>query len=186
VVDVGWWKSGDESRVMKVGWWKVGGRGFLSDAAASGGMRLTAFGRDDRAIEGLPVRLVIALVVGVASLSVMMNMLAGVGGLAVHEVDARPTPAVVGEGEASVTVRVVDDGGDPVENATVVLTSGSAELDGVVTGRTGADGRVSVSVSTSLAANRDQGTVTVQVKPPAGGGFVDDRENEVLLVVEED
>jgi hypothetical protein len=56
----------------------------------------------------------------------------------------------------------------------------------VVTGRTGADGRVSVSVSTSLAANRDQGTVTVQVKPPAGGGFVDDRENEVLLVVEED
>ncbi len=29
--------------------------------------------RDDRAIEGLPIRLVIALVVGVASLSVMMN-----------------------------------------------------------------------------------------------------------------
>jgi hypothetical protein len=149
-------------------------------------MRLALFGRDGRAIEGLPVRLVIALVVGVASLSVMMNMLAGVGGLAVHEVDARPTPAVVAEGESSVTVRVVDDAGEPVENATVVLTSGSADLDGVVTGRTGEDGRVSVSVSTSLAANRDQGTVEVTVKPPASGGYVDDRENEMLLVVEDD
>ncbi len=33
------------------------------------------FRSDDRAIEGLPIRLVIALVVGVASLSVMMNMI---------------------------------------------------------------------------------------------------------------
>jgi hypothetical protein len=149
-------------------------------------MRFDVFGRDDRAIEGLPVRLVIALVVGVASLSVMMNMLAGVGGLAVHEVDARPTPAVVGEGESSVVVRVVDDAGDPVENATVVLTSGSADLEGVVSGRTGEDGRVELSVVTSLAANREQGTVEVSVQPPAGGGFTDDRENAVLLVVEAD
>ena len=148
-------------------------------------MRFDAFGRDDRAIEGLPIRLVIALVVGVASLSVMMNMLSGVGGLAAHEVDARATPAVVSEGDSSVTVRVVDDAGDPVENATVVLTSGSADLDGVVTGRTGEDGRVKLSVSTSLAANRDQGTVEIGVKPPASGGFEDERENEALLVVEE-
>ena len=35
------------------------------------------FGDDTRGIEGLPVRLVIALVVGVASLSVMMNMISG-------------------------------------------------------------------------------------------------------------
>ena len=33
-----------------------------------------SFRTDRRAIEGLPVRLVIALVVGVASLSVMMGM----------------------------------------------------------------------------------------------------------------
>ncbi|NHN41573.1 carboxypeptidase regulatory-like domain-containing protein [Halorubellus sp. JP-L1] len=149
-------------------------------------MRFDVLGRDDRAIEGLPIRLVIALVVGVASLSVMMNMLAGVGGLAAHEVDARPTPSVVAEGESEVTVRVVDDAGDPVENATVVLTSGSADLDGVVSGRTGEEGRVKLSVSASLAANREQGTVEVSVKPPASGGYTDDRENEMLLVVEEE
>jgi hypothetical protein len=161
------------------------GRGLKGECAARWGVRLDVFGSDDRAIEGLPIRLVIALVVGVASLSVMMNMLSGVGGLAVHEVDARPTPAVVTAGESTVTVRVVDDAGDPVENATVVLTGESAQLESVVTGSTGADGRVELSVVASLATNRDQGTIEVQVKPPAGGGFVDDRENEVLLVVEE-
>ena len=36
--------------------------------------RKRRFAADTRGIEGLPVRLVIALVVGVASLSVMMNM----------------------------------------------------------------------------------------------------------------
>ena len=44
------------------------------------------FRDDERAIEGLPVRLVIALVVGVASLSVMMSMLSGISGLAVTEI----------------------------------------------------------------------------------------------------
>ena len=148
-------------------------------------MRLDAFRHDDRAIEGLPIRLVIALVVGVASLSVMMNMLSGVGGLAAHEVDARSTPAVVTEGNSDVVVRVVDDAGDPVENATVVLTSGSADLTDVVTGRTNEDGKVELSVSTSLAPNRDQGTVEIGVQPPASGGYEDERENEVILVVEE-
>ncbi|MCW8172112.1 hypothetical protein D8S78_03500 [Natrialba swarupiae] len=41
--------------------------------------RLQSLESDDRAIEGLPIRLVIALVVGIAALSVMMNMLGGVG-----------------------------------------------------------------------------------------------------------
>lgn len=148
-------------------------------------MRLDVFRGDERAIEGLPIRLVIALVVGVASLSVMMNMLSGVGGLTVNEVDARPTPAVVTTGESTVSVEVVDDTGDPVENATVVLTAGSAELAGVVTATTNDEGVAELTVDASLAANREQGTIDVQVKPPNGGGFVDDRENEVLLVVDE-
>ena len=41
--------------------------------------RSGTFTDDDRAIEGLPIRLVIALVVGVAALTIMMNMLAGLG-----------------------------------------------------------------------------------------------------------
>lgn len=46
--------------------------------------------RDDRAIEGLPIRLVIALVVGVASLSVMMVFISGLDTMTVTELDVDP------------------------------------------------------------------------------------------------
>ncbi|MFC7196258.1 hypothetical protein ACFQL4_19210 [Halosimplex aquaticum] len=39
--------------------------------------RTTTLSQDERAIEGLPIRLVIALVVGVASLAIMMQMIGG-------------------------------------------------------------------------------------------------------------
>lgn len=42
-----------------------------------------SFRGDTRAVEGLPVRLVIAFVVGVATLSVMLNMVSGVETLVV-------------------------------------------------------------------------------------------------------
>ncbi|MDR9380145.1 MAG: carboxypeptidase regulatory-like domain-containing protein [Natronomonas sp.] len=45
--------------------------------------RIQRFNSDTRGIEGLPVRLVTALVVGVASLSVMMNMISGISGATV-------------------------------------------------------------------------------------------------------
>jgi len=48
-----------------------------------------SFIRDDRAIEGLPIRLVIALVVGVAALALMLNMLGGIGDVGDTEVTVR-------------------------------------------------------------------------------------------------
>jgi hypothetical protein len=141
---------------------------------------------DDRAIEGLPIRLVIALVVGVASLSVMMNMLSGVQGLAVSELDVRPQPEVVGPGTQDVTLDVVDADGTTVSNATVVVSSGTASIDGVKTVRTDASGQATISLNPQLGANRDTGTLTLSVKPPAGSSFVDRRENTAILVVRED
>jgi hypothetical protein len=143
------------------------------------------FRSDTRAIEGLPIRLVIALVVGVASLSVMMNMLSGVQGIAVVELDVRPTPEVTTPGQQDLTMTVVDDDGAPVEGATIVVKSGSARLDGVSTAKTGGDGNASVTVSPTLRANQDQGTLVVSVKPPAGSQYVDRRGNTEVLVVEE-
>ena len=96
----------------------------------------TRFRRDERAIEGLPVRLVIALVVGVASLSVMMSMLSGISGLAVTELDVQPTPEVFTPGNHTIQVAVVDPDGQRVSNATVVARGGSARLDGVERNRT--------------------------------------------------
>lgn len=145
---------------------------------------LSRFRRDDRAIEGLPVRLVVALVVGVASLSVMLNMLTGVQGLAVTELDVRPEPDVVSPGERDIDLVVVDSDGDPVAGATVVVKSGSASLDeGVVTEKTDDSGVAAVSVSPSLLAHQQDGTLVVSVKPPAGSQYVDRRGNTEILVV---
>lgn len=144
----------------------------------------TDFRRDERGIEGLPIRLVVALVVGVASLSVMMQMLSGISGLAVTEVDARPTPEVTAPGNQTVTVQVVGPEGDTVSNATVVARSGSARLDGLATARTDANGVATMTLAPRLGPNQVEGTVELDVKPPAGSEYVDRRENTALLVVE--
>jgi len=144
-----------------------------------------SFRTDRRAIEGLPVRLVIALVVGVASLSVMMGMIGDIDGLAATEVDAQPQPEVTTPGEQSIDVAVVDPDGSRVADATVIVRSGSAQIDGVATGTTGSDGTATVNVDPTLGPNQPDGTLTVEVKPPAEGDYVDERGNTEVLVVEE-
>ncbi|SFR96429.1 hypothetical protein SAMN05216559_1593 [Halomicrobium zhouii] len=142
--------------------------------------------RDDRAIEGLPIRLVIALVVGVASLSVMMNTIGGLDAMTVTELDVAPEPEVIEAEETELTLTVVEPDGEPVADATVVVSGGTATLDGVVTDRTGDDGSVDVDVDPSLGPNQDEGTVEIAVKPPASGGYTDRRANTDILVVADD
>jgi hypothetical protein len=147
--------------------------------------RYTRFRDDERAIEGLPVRLVIALVVGVASLSVMMSMLSGISGLAVTELDVQPTPEVVTPGNHTIQVAVVDPDGQRVSNATVAARGGSARLDGVETGTTGDNETADLALAPTLGANQRDGTVEFDVKPPAGSEYADKRENTAVLVVRE-
>lgn len=116
-----------------------------------------SFCSDRRAIEGLPVRLVIALVVGVASLSVMMGMIGDIDGLAATELDAQPQPEVTTPGEQSLDVAVLDPDGSRVADATVIVRSGSAQIDGVATGTTGSDGtRLSMSTRSSDRTSRTE------------------------------
>lgn len=159
---------------------RLSGRLPTPTAVRSG---IDEFARDERAIEGLPVRLVVSLVVGAACLSVMLNMVNGVGTLAVTELDVRPTPEVVEPGPQELTVTVVDADGNPVAGATVVVKSGTADLDGVATARSGADGNATVSVAPSLGSNQAEGTLVLDVKPPAGSQYADRRENSYVLVV---
>ncbi|MHC3378962.1 DUF7382 domain-containing protein [Haloarcula sp. H-GB5] len=139
---------------------------------------------DERAIEGLPIRLVIALVVGVACLSVMMSTISGIETLQVNEVDVEPHPEVANSGTQDVVVTVVDSKGSPVSGATVVAKSGTATLSSVTTGETGSAGNATLSLSPSLGPNQQDGTVTFEVKPPAGSNYEDARSNTDLLVVE--
>lgn len=144
----------------------------------------TSFRGDERGIEGLPVRLVVALVVGVASLSLMMSMISGISGLAVTELDVRPDPEVTTAGDGTVEVAVVDPEGRGVAGATVVARGGSARLDGVETATTDENGTAELELSPELGRNQRDGTVAFDVKPPAGSEYVDRRENTAMLVVE--
>ncbi|MFB6072033.1 MAG: Ig-like domain-containing protein [Halobacterium sp.] len=144
---------------------------------------LDRFAADDRAIEGLPVRLVIAFVVGVAALSVMLSMVSGVNTLGVSELDAKPAPDVVTPGSQTVAVTAVDADGNPVAGATVVVKSGTADLAGVATATTNASGVATVDVDPQLGPNQAEGTLRISLKPPAGTEYVDRRENTAVLVV---
>ncbi|MGB9986705.1 DUF7382 domain-containing protein [Salarchaeum japonicum] len=139
--------------------------------------------RDERAIEGLPVRLLIAFVVGVATLGVLLQTVSGVGTLATTELDVKPTPDVVGPDEQSLALSVVDASGNGVAGATVLVKAGTARLDGTVVARTNETGVAMVTVDPALGANQADGTLTVTVKPPAGGEYVDRRGNTRILVV---
>jgi len=139
---------------------------------------------DDRAIEGLPIRLVIAIVVGVASLSIMMSMLGGIGTLGATELDAQPEEEVIDADERTLSVTVVDESGEPVEGATVVVDGDSAQLDEIATGTSGEDGTASVQIEPELRQNQDRGTLQIDIKPPSGTDFQDKRQNTEVLVVD--
>lgn len=147
----------------------------------------TAIFEDERAIEGLPIRLVIALLVGVAALSVMMTMIEDVGGIGKSELDAEVEGDneidLSHDGSPDVTIRVVDEGGDPVSGATVTLAGSSAQLaDGSHTAETDGVGEVTFEeVTPELERNQDQGTLSIDVHPP-NGGFQDKQENTEILV----
>jgi len=139
--------------------------------------------RDERGIEGLPVRLIIAFVVGVATLGVLLQMVSGVGTLATSELDAKPTPDVVGVGEHTFDVAVVDSSGSRVADATVVVKSGTARVDQTIVAHTNESGVAVVEADVSLSPNQGEGTLTIDLKPPAGSEFVDRRANTKVLVV---
>ena len=138
---------------------------------------------DERGIEGLPVRLIIAFIVGVATLSVMLNMISGVESFAVAELDVQPTPDVVAPGETTVELDAIGPDGSPVNGATVIVKRGSAKLDEVAVGKTEENGTVSLDIEPGLGPNQAQGTLEIDVKPPSGSKYMDRRENAEILVV---
>ncbi|GAA0247685.1 Ig-like domain-containing protein [Haladaptatus pallidirubidus] len=114
-----------------------------------------------------------------------MNMLSGLNGLAVSELDAKPDPEVIGAEQQTVEIGVIDADGNPVADATVVVKSDSARLGSIETATTGSDGQARLSINPGLGPNQDDGTLEIDIKPPSGSEFADKRENTRILVVSE-
>lgn len=154
-------------------------------------------GSDERGIEGLPIRLVIALVVGVAALSLMLGLLDEFDEFGTTEVtiqldDELLTPDEHGEYEPT-TIAVVTADGEPVRDAAVVVTGGSLPLEnGPVDLQTGPDSNeVTLDVATEpggdahldFRSTQKRGTVEIDVIPPSGRNLVDQRSNPTITVI---
>ncbi|ELY50695.1 DUF7382 domain-containing protein [Natronorubrum bangense] len=150
----------------------------------------SSFARDDRAIEGLPIRLVIALVVGVAALALMLNMLGGIGDVGDTEVtvEIHDNGQIIDpSGTERVTVSVIDENGNEVQDATVIATAGSAQLEGVVEADTDGDSNEAELVfdnNQGLRADQDIGTLEIDVIPPSDSNYIDEQPNPEIRVAE--
>ncbi len=141
------------------------------------------FWQDERAIEGLPIRLVIALVVGVACLGVMLSVVGGFSSLGQTELSTRPTPDLIEEGNHTVNVTVVDTDGEPIEAATVIARGDTARLESLARAETNANGVAQLTVDASLRPNQADGKIELSIQPPQGE-YVDKQENTGILVIE--
>lgn len=149
-----------------------------------------AFMEDERAIEGLPIRLVIALVVGVASLALMLNILGGVGQVSQTEVNVAVTSGQTLDlsGGSDVTVEVTSADGEPVENANVLFEPDTAQGD-IVEASTGSDGEATVSgfqssSNVDLRTDQSRGTYDINVLPPGNSSLVDEQENPEIVILD--
>ncbi|GAB7018884.1 DUF7382 domain-containing protein [Halostagnicola bangensis] len=147
---------------------------------------LSRFHEDDRAIEGLPIRLVIALVVGVACLGIMMNMLSGIGTLSETEVDVEIDPTTIPAGtEEDVNITVIGEDGNDVEGATVIVSSGSASINETVDNETDSDGTTILNLEPEIRQGQGTGTLEVDVHPPTSTDYVDEQANNDIIVTED-
>ncbi|QLH75820.1 hypothetical protein HZS55_00225 [Halosimplex rubrum] len=170
--------------------------------------RTTTLSQDERAIEGLPIRLVIALVVGVASLAIMMQMIGGLGFNAQQEVTLEiRTGSLVEAGSSSpsdIEVTVVTEDGDPVPNAQVLMTSGTLTLEdnpvpmndgssGAAT--TGEDGELEHEVPCAVSScssgtqvdfrsDQDKGTIKFDIVTQGDGNYKDKKDNPTVVITQ--
>jgi len=148
------------------------------------------FLKNDEAVEGLPVRLIVVLVIGVIALAAMVSALNGFKpqktlSASVIEVSSKDGNMLVvdkaGFGEINKTwtckVKVVDAGGDPVEGASVVMYG----LSGAGSDITDKSGLATLTKTNDVVLNSNQnsGYVTMEVTAPGYNTY----KNENAMVV---
>lgn len=152
---------------------------------------------DERAIEGLPVRLVVAVTVGTVALGIMLGALTDFDGFGTTEVTVEASEELLVPEDGSyevVTLAVVTEDGQPVEDAQLLVTGGSLPVaNGPVALRTGPDsheatlavgsGNADGQVEPAFRDGQSRGTLEIEVVPPSGTDLRDERDNPELVVV---
>ncbi|MEF8936312.1 MAG: hypothetical protein V5A32_00040 [Halovenus sp.] len=148
-------------------------------------MRRNSIRSDSRAVEGMPIRLVVAVTVGAAAMSLLVPMLDTVEETQQTAVTVEPEHhQVVLDSETTmqdVTVAVVSAEGEPIPESTVIVSERSLPLvDGPQTFETGPDSHeVTLSIGdapeadvpVSFRRTQQRGTIELGVRPPSNGEF---------------
>lgn len=140
--------------------------------------------RDETAAMGLPVRMVVLTVIGMAGLAAMIMFIGDVNLIprSMHadiiDISGSTVSNFIhaGSGRKYITVEVVDVDGAAVEGATVIFYG----LRTSSYGSTGADGRALIALDTSKIRVQGEGYLKLMVKAP---GFADYQNDFALKVV---
>lgn len=167
----------------------------MLDYAPDCPMHRETFREDERAIEGLPIRLVIAVAVGVAAMGIMLGMLEGIEDVGETEVTVGLSEELVVAEEATVSLSVQTVDGQPIDDATVIVSGDTVPVaNGPVVLDTGPDSHEAELTISEESGETDhahiafrdgqaRGTVSLEVVPPSGGDLVDERANPDLVVI---
>jgi hypothetical protein len=139
----------------------------------------------------MPIRLLVAITVGIATFSLLVPLPDDVADAKTTEVTVDPDPAELQPG-TNVTVAVVTAAGEPVEDATVVVRSRSLPVENdPLTFQTGPDSHtvtlrvthgVSGDVPVDFRQTQRRGTINFDVVAPTDD-YVDDRGNPEVTVI---
>lgn len=153
-----------------------------------------AFRNDERGVEGMPIRLLVAVTVGIAAFGLLVPMADSVEQAEQTEVTIEPTPrqVTVEPGDAA-TVRLdtVTTEGEPVEGTSLVVSGRSLTVeDGPLRFDTGSKSSLTVEIGTSSDADvpvgfrptQNRGTLSLRVVPPPNGEYEDELANPQLTV----
>jgi hypothetical protein len=154
-------------------------------------MRMKRLLDDDRGVEGLPVRLIVVLVVGVIALAAMVAAMNGFKpqktlSATITEVNSKQGNLlrVQSSDEGSMnktwscTVKVTDDKGNPISGASVIIHG----MGGAGSDVTNDEGSAFVDNTNSieLNANQDSGYLTMEVS--ASGYYTYKNENALAVI----
>jgi len=139
----------------------------------------------------MPIRLLVAITIGVATVSLLVPLPTDVAEAERTEVTVEPDPVQIQPG-TNVTLAVVTVDGKPVKDATVVVRGRSLPVeDGPRSFQTGPDSHTvtlqvtrdrSGDVPIDFRQTQRRGTISLEVVVPTGG-HADERANPEVTVI---
>ncbi len=137
---------------------------------------MPGFLHNNNGVLGLPMRMVVALIIGGAALGAITYF------MTTHcwtpeQINVNWRPNVVDEGSSTITVTVKDADGDPIKDATVTITG----LGGAGSTKTNNGGEAEITLTTNIPENKNEGYLDITAK--ASGCYKDYSQDNAIKVV---